>query len=123
MPRKKKPAKVNVEEVREKLLLLRTELITKAKDHTIGSHGASKGDLVDQSTTLSEQELKLGLQENDRAKLRSIDEALAKMEENTYGFCTECSEPIPVERLLVVPSARYCVPCKEKLERSGMVTR
>jgi len=30
-----------------------------------------------------------------------------------YGYCQECGEAIPLERLRMVPQARLCVPCKE----------
>jgi len=30
-----------------------------------------------------------------------------------YGYCQECGEAIPLERLRMVPQARLCVPCSE----------
>jgi len=46
-------------------------------------------------------------------------EALARGKErflnnpDKYGYCQECGEAIPLERLRMVPQARLCVPCKE----------
>jgi len=117
MPRKKKPQKVNVEEIREQLLALRDQILQKAQQHHVGSQEPVRGDLVDQSTDLSERELMLEMAEGDRTKLRDIETALEMMDNNTYGVCNECGEPIPVRRLLAWPTARYCVPCKEKIER------
>ena len=38
-----------------------------------------------------------------------INHALKKMENGTYGFCEECHQEIPIERLSVVPYAKYCI--------------
>lgn len=122
MSRKKDSAKikVNVEEIREQLLAQRDQLLQKAQQHHLEAQDHFKGDLVDQSTDLSERELMLELAESERGKLRSIEAALELMENDSYGVCESCSEPIPVKRLLAIPTARYCVPCQEKVERLEM---
>lgn len=43
--------------------------------------------------------------------LAEIDLALLRVQEGSYGLCSGCAAPIPAERLLTVPYARYCVPC------------
>jgi RNA polymerase-binding transcription factor len=47
--------------------------------------------------------------------LRQIEEALVRIQDNDYGTCMECEEPISMKRLDAVPWARYCVPCQEEL--------
>jgi DnaK suppressor protein len=49
--------------------------------------------------------------------LKEIDLALEKIEERTYGICESCDEHIPIERLKVKPFARYCIVCREEIER------
>ena len=121
MPRKKKRIQnVNVGEIREQLHAQREQILQKAQQHHVESQDPLRGDLVDQSTDLSERELMLEMAEGDRAKLRNIEAALEMMENNTYGVCEECGDSIPVKRLLAWPTARYCVPCKEKIERTQM---
>lgn len=44
--------------------------------------------------------------------LRSLESALRRVEEGTYGRCTSCGKLIEKERLEVVPHAQLCVPCK-----------
>ncbi|MBL7155103.1 MAG: TraR/DksA C4-type zinc finger protein [Candidatus Portnoybacteria bacterium] len=46
--------------------------------------------------------------------LKKLNEALVRIDEGTYGICTTCGEQIPIKRLIVVPFAAQCVPCKEK---------
>lgn len=49
--------------------------------------------------------------------LAEIDRALKKIEEGTYGICEECGQPIPEERLEILPATRYCVQCASKIYR------
>lgn len=48
--------------------------------------------------------------------LRKIEEALRKIEENTYGICEMCGDDISEERLKVLPFAIYCRDCQENIE-------
>jgi DnaK suppressor protein len=48
--------------------------------------------------------------------LYSIEEALGRIEDGTYGRCLECSVPIAPERLKRLPYTRLCIECKEKEE-------
>jgi DnaK suppressor protein len=54
--------------------------------------------------------------EKDRAQLIEIEEALYRMENNTYGICERCKEPIEIERLKAKPTAKYCAKCKHIIE-------
>ena len=51
----------------------------------------------------------------DMKLLREISGALHRIEQETYGICAECDEPISPKRLDAVPWARYCVTCQEKI--------
>ena len=37
--------------------------------------------------------------------------ALGRVDDGSYGLCGSCRDPITVERLEVLPAARYCVGC------------
>lgn len=43
--------------------------------------------------------------------LSEIDAALQRLEEGSYGTCERCGEPIPWQRLEVLPMTRLCTPC------------
>lgn len=47
------------------------------------------------------------------ARLQSIGFALERLEEESFGDCVECGEPIPFDRLDIDPTARYCIACAE----------
>lgn len=45
--------------------------------------------------------------------LARIEAALARMEEGRFGFCTQCSGPIPIDRLEADPAMARCPDCRE----------
>ncbi len=44
--------------------------------------------------------------------LTEIEGALRRLEQGTYGTCQRCAEPIPWERLKVLPATGLCTPCQ-----------
>jgi DnaK suppressor protein len=53
----------------------------------------------------------LDLSELDRLEdeLREVEDALARLEEGTYGTCQACGRPIEEEHLRSQPAARLCL--------------
>ena len=49
------------------------------------------------------------------ARHEALVDALRRLEGGTYGLCVSCYEPIPYERLLVMPEAVHCVPCESRV--------
>jgi len=41
--------------------------------------------------------------------MKDVDDALAKLEQGTYGRCEVCGKPIAEARLEAMPSARTCI--------------
>jgi len=58
-----------------------------------------------------------------RETLLKIDEALRKIDENTYDICEDCGEKINSERLKILPFAIFCRDCQEKREELEAVER
>jgi DnaK suppressor protein len=61
--------------------------------------------------SLQNQGLTRNLQEREQVKLGLIVRALRRIEDSSYGSCTECGSPLPFERLLVFPEAPTCAAC------------
>jgi RNA polymerase-binding protein DksA len=59
------------------------------------------------------------LMEMESETLRKIDEALLRLEEGTYGACSECDESISELRLKALPFASLCRDCQEQAEESA----
>ncbi len=68
------------------------------------------------SESLYEQELEAGLAEDLAAQLVALERAEARLAAGTYGLSVESGEPIPDERLEVLPTAERTV---EEQERRG----
>ena len=63
---------------------------------------------ADIGSELFEREKDLALDSLDREALKEIDQALARMDEGTYGICTVCGREIPEARLEAFPRAMTC---------------
>lgn len=46
-----------------------------------------------------------------RQAVDDIDDALARMDDGSYGICASCGTAIPAARLEALPYARTCVAC------------
>jgi RNA polymerase-binding transcription factor DksA len=47
-----------------------------------------------------------------RGAVSDTAQALRRLAEGSYGTCERCAAAIPVERLEILPHARFCVPCQ-----------
>jgi DnaK suppressor protein len=75
--------------------------------------GGLEGDLIDQANADAEAELQIRLHQTDSRLLRSIEEALGRIRQGTYGVCEVCKQPISKARLEAVPWTHLCRECKE----------
>jgi RNA polymerase-binding transcription factor DksA len=72
--------------------------------------------LADLSNDTFEQEVSLGLLENQGQILEQIAAALERIDRGTYGQCDECRKAIPAERLKAVPYTPHCVACAARVQ-------
>ncbi len=54
--------------------------------------------------------------ERDANELKSIERALATIDQGTYGICVDCESPIDYPRLVAHPTAMRCLVCQKKNE-------
>ena len=73
--------------------------------------------LADTATETYDRELDYTLEENSEHVLADIDAALKRIEDGTYGICTNRGEQIPLERLEARPWATLCIDCQRERER------
>jgi DnaK suppressor protein len=62
------------------------------------------------------QNIQFKLRDRERQLLSKIDEALARMDEGSFGTCEDCEEAIEPRRLEARPVSTLCIACKEKQE-------
>ena len=75
--------------------------------------------MADMGTDNYEQEFTLGLVETERKLLREINNALAKIQNGTYGLCEGTAKPINKARLEVQPWARFSIEYAKQMEKLG----
>jgi len=112
--------------IKEMLLKMRSDLaqeISRRSKVTTEPGMQDIGDILDLVSEERTRELDILLTDREKRKLLQIDDALDKIDENTYGLCEECGTKIPRARLKVLPFAKYCVECQEKNEREEKYTR
>ncbi len=71
----------------------------------------------DRATQESEFSLELRTRDRERKLIRKIDEALARIDDGTYGYCLETGEEIGIKRLEARPVATLSVEAQERRER------
>ncbi len=117
---KTKLSRKQLKEFKDLLLGKRRELVGNVGNLTDEALGRNRRDaagdlsampihMADLGSDNWEQEFTLGLIDNERKLLREIDEALARIEDGTYGVCLATHTPIAPERLRAKPWAKYCI--------------
>jgi RNA polymerase-binding protein DksA len=76
----------------------------------------SDNHLAETATATLDREIDYTLEENSGQVLAEIDAALKRIEDGTYGTCTNCRQEIPRERLEAYPWASLCIDCKRRSE-------
>jgi DnaK suppressor protein len=78
---------------------------------------AAGDDQADSGSKTAERDAATSLLRTLLDRRTQAEHAMQRLEDGTYGNCEACSNPIPVERLEVFPSATTCVHCKQNRER------
>jgi len=106
----------------ERLIELRDQLIRQmnglAKESAQEMAGYSLH-MADSGTDNFDRDFALSLLSSDQDAIYEIEEALKRIEKNTYGVCELTGKPIPRTRLEAIPWTRFTVQAQAKLEREG----
>ena len=68
---------------------------------------------------LEETDEEQAILDNEKTLLFEVRQALARIDNGTYGICSNCGQPIPEKRLEAIPWATLCVNCESKLVSEG----
>ncbi|MDR2812075.1 MAG: TraR/DksA family transcriptional regulator [Endomicrobium sp.] len=112
--------KKDLAEIKKLLIEKKAELLNKTNNvqRDINSDDINVGDEIDTASQNSDKEMLFELAAGDKITLNAVNDALAKIEKNTYGTCEDCDEKISVERVKAIPWTRYCIKCQEEAENS-----
>lgn len=73
-------------------------------------------DFAEQSVEVENDVVVETLDREGKVELQQIKRALNRMENGTYGQCTECGTQIQRARLLTIPEAELCIKCARATE-------
>ena len=71
----------------------------------------------DYASLCTDNMIEHAIQQQQQKELEEIEYALKKIEEGEYGVCEMCGEPIKPLRLKIKPFAKYCIVCREIIEK------
>jgi DnaK suppressor protein len=104
---------------RQKLLAWRAELLQESSGTLLHlqEDSAAEPDIADRASLESDRSLELRTRDRERKLIAKIDEALRRIDDGTYGYCEETSEPIGLRRLEARPIATLSLEAQERHER------
>lgn len=103
---------------RRRLLAERDALLQSAHDTTQHLHEFERTpDPSDRASLEEDHSLELRVRDRERKHLHTIDEALARIDDGSYGWCEFTGEPIGLARLLARPTATLSVEAQELHEK------
>jgi DnaK suppressor protein len=122
--RKNDEVKIKPEWVKfyQRLLDLRDQLIRQMSGLARESAQEMPGyslHMADSGTDNFDRDFALSLLSSDQDAVYEIEEALKRIEKNTYGICELTGKPIPRSRLEAIPWTRFTVHAQAQLEREG----
>ena len=78
-------------------------------------------DVVDQASSYTDKNVEMKAINRQIKLISEIDKALARIREDTYGYCLDTAEPIGLKRLMARPVAKYTIAAQEKHEKNEKV--
>ena len=99
------------EAARELLLARRAELLGNLARIEDQLDDPVPRDWEDAASERQGDEVLTALGQSDRAEIRRIDAALARIEAGEYGDCVQCGKPIAEKRLQLLPDTPFCANC------------
>ena len=109
--------------MREKLTALREDLQSIAATSDAASEvvelDQAKVGRLSRMDAMQAQAMSQATGRRREATLKMIEVALQRLDNDEFGFCQECDEPIARKRLEFDPAATLCIECATKLEQAG----
>ena len=80
--------------------------------HTMQDEATIFADPNDRASQESDMALELRNRDRERKLIKKIDETIARIDANEYGYCDSCGVEIGLKRLEARPTATLCIDCK-----------
>ena len=114
-----------LEYFRQKLLGWKEDILRESRETLTHLQAETENhpDLADRASSETDRALELRTRDRQRKLISKIDEALRRIEDNSYGYCEETGEPIGLARLEARPIATLSLEAQERHERRERVHR
>ncbi len=108
-----------LEYFKAKLMNWKSELLKESNEtrSTLFEERNVEADSIDTACNVVTQTIELRTKDRVRKLIKKIEEALAKIEDGSYGYCEETGKPIGVKRLEARPVATLCIEAQELHEK------
>jgi len=80
--------------------------------HAMQDEATVFADPNDRASQESDMALELRNRDRERKLIKKIDETIARIDANEYGYCESCGVEIGLKRLEARPTATLCIDCK-----------
>lgn len=107
------------QEIKEMLERQKRSLLLEAGatlESTLNPTSEGFPDWTDQASVEVDQNCILRLREREQHLLNKIDDAIERINDDTFGVCETCNLPISLKRLKARPVTTLCIDCKTKQE-------
>src|SRR3981189_1586491 len=110
---------------RNKLLAWREDILKEAQEtlQHLQDENQNHPDFAGRASSETDRAIELRARDRQRKLIAKIDEALARLEDGTYGYCEETGEPIALKRLEARPIATLSIEAQERHEKREKVYR
>lgn len=110
---------------RNKLLNWKADLLEDTKDTIEGMQEGARNipDVADRASEETDRAIELRTRDRQRKLVSKIDQAIRRIDEGEYGYCSETGEPISLRRLDARPIATLSLEAQERHERKEKVHR
>ncbi|NQT47233.1 MAG: TraR/DksA C4-type zinc finger protein [Candidatus Omnitrophica bacterium] len=107
------------DKVQREIKSIRDENLNRSQKDASGDLSGYAFHLADMATDNYDREFSLGLADNELKILYSIDDALERIKEGTFGICENCEKPIAKRRLMALTHTKFCLSCMSEEEKAN----
>lgn len=97
-----------IEKIKQNLLEIKSRLVQQVNSELSTFKPVDELD--------SDDDIIMQLAQLNGHSVKSIDEALSRIDKGGYGVCDGCEKHIPIARLEVIPWTNRCLKCQERVE-------
>jgi DnaK suppressor protein len=98
-------------------------MVERTEDYGREADREVSQDPADKASNSYTKELLFSQSTTERNTLRLIEEALARIQDGSFGECVNCGEEIQPKRLDAIPWTPHCIRCQELVEQGLLIEK